>query len=338
MKANWKWLQLFADGGDGVAAGDGGASTTGEASADAGHKRLLELGVPADKLKKRAKRASAEMPAGAVTTELTRQTERPEQVAAADESTEEKKESGRMTWEQIKADPEYNREMQNMIQARLKNAKQAQETLGMLTPALEKLAHGYGMDIGEKLDFGELAKKIQEDSSRTKERALELGTSEEIAAKLDQFDLEQARKRRSQREIDEDQKMQQHYQFLQRQAEEMKKLFPDFDLDTELKNPSFLRMTAPGMPISMEDAYFAVHRKELQGRAMQVAAQTAAQQISNAIQAGARPQENGTSAAAPSVTSFDYKHASKEQREALKQRIRMASARGEKIYPGTFRR
>ena len=39
-------------------------------------------------------------------------------------------------------------------------------------------------------------------------------------------------------------------------------------------------------------------------------------------------------AQAPSVTTFDYAHASREQREALKRQIREAAARGEKIYPG----
>ena len=48
----------------------------------------------------------------------------------------------------------------------------------------------------------------------------------------------------------------------------------------------------------------------------------------------ARPAENGTSSQAPSVTRFDYKRASREEREALKARIYAADARGEKLYPG----
>ena len=111
----------------------------------------------------------------------------------------------------------------------------------------------------------------------------------------------------------------------------MKKVFPNFDLMAELKNPAFARMTAPNVGISVEDAYYAVHRNEIQTAAMQVTAQKTAQKISNSIQAGSRrPNENGTTGQAPSVTTFDYQRASKEQREALKRRIRS----GEKIYPG----
>ena len=114
----------------------------------------------------------------------------------------------------------------------------------------------------------------------------------------------------------------------------MKAAFPGFDLRRELQNPVFARMTSPNVGISVEDAYYAVHRREIQTAAMQVTAQKTAQKISNAIQAGQRrPAENGTSGQAASVTTFDYSKASRTQREALKQRIRAAAARGEKLYP-----
>ena len=111
----------------------------------------------------------------------------------------------------------------------------------------------------------------------------------------------------------------------------MKKVFPNFDLKTEMQNPVFARMMAPDMPFTVEQAYHAVHHKELQSAAMQVTAQKVAQKISNDIQSGRRrPSENGTSGQAPSVTTFDYRSMSPEQRKSLKDRIRS----GEKIYPG----
>ena len=104
----------------------------------------------------------------------------------------------------------------------------------------------------------------------------------------------------------------------------------------ELQNPVFARMTAPGTGImSVEDAYRAVHRKEIEAAQSQVIAQRTAEKISNSIQAGSRrPDENGTSGQSASVTTFDYSRASKEQREALKREIYAAKARGEKLYPG----
>ena len=96
-------------------------------------------------------------------------------------------------------------------------------------------------------------------------------------------------------------------------------------------------MTSPNVGISVEDAYFAVHRNEIMAAGMQVTAQKTAQKISNAIQAGSRrPTEAGTSGQAPSVTTFDYSKASPEQRAAFKAHLRSEAAKGRKVYPGSY--
>jgi len=129
-----------------------------------------------------------------------------------------------------------------------------------------------------------------------------------------------------------EQQFRNHFRELERQAEEMKLYFPGFDLRQELRNPVFARMTAPGVGLSVEDAFYAVHRRELQSAAVQAAKR----QVSSAIASGAmRPRENGLSGQAPAVSSFDYRSASKEQREDLKRRIRLAAAEGKKLYPGS---
>ena len=127
------------------------------------------------------------------------------------------------------------------------------------------------------------------------------------------------------------QRFQSHMEQLQRQARELQAVFPGLDLRRELRDPLFSRLTSPGVGLSVEDAYYTVHRKELQSAAVQ----TAARQVSNAIASGARrPTESGLSGQAPAVSSFDYRSASPEQRAALKKQIRLAAAEGRKIYPG----
>ena len=228
------------------------------------------------------------------------------------------------------ADPEYNKQMQATMQARLRSAKGAEETLGKLTPALELLARQHGQDPAN-IDYDALVKAISDDESFYEDKALEMGVSVDIAKKIDQQERDTARQQREQERTLEQQKFQQHIMSLERQGEEMKKVFPNFNLRTELQNPVFARMTSPNVGISVQDAYYAIHRNEIQTASMQVTAQKTAQMISNAIQSGSRrPDENGTSGQAPSVTTFDYRSMSPQQREALKKRIRS----GEKIYPG----
>ena len=339
FKNKWLNLQLFA--GEGAGDGGGEGAATGVEAVDPGQQRLLELGVPADKIRKRANRSNAKAPAGAASAAPKAQEAQQTnvQAAAADNPTEENKTAtpARMSWDEIMADPEYNRQMQAVVQSRLRNAKGAEESLSKLTPALELLARKYGQDPAN-IDYDAMAKSISDDESYYEDKALEMGVSVDTAKRIDQQERDTARQQREEARTLEQQKFQNHIMKLEQQGEAMKKVFPNFDLRKELQNPAFARMTSPNVGISVEDAYYAVHRNEIQTAAVQVTAQKTAQKFSNAIQAGSRrPAENGTSGQAPSVTTFDYRNASQEQRNALKARIRSEAAHGRKVYPGSYR-
>ena len=337
-------LQLFA--GEGTAgtagssgAGGDGAGTTGDhgasapATADA-EQRLLELGVPEDKIRKRASKATSRTPAPTAQIPAAGPAEEAAVAPAATQkpTTEDTKDTPkRMTWEEIMADPEYNKQMQATMRARLKSERSAEEALGKMAPAIEVLARKYDLDP-ENMDYGALAKAINDDDAYYEDKALEMGTSVETAKKFDQMERDSEREKRTL----QDQALSQHFARLEQQGAELKKIFPGFDLRKELENPVFVRMTAPGKGImSVEDAYRAVHRKEIEAASSQFIAKKTAENLSNAIQSGSRrPNESGSSSQAPSVTHFDYSKASKQQREAFKSDLRARMARGEKVYPG----
>ena len=322
--------------------GDGGegTATSGENATVAAEQRLRELGVPEDKIRKRASKVASKMPTQTVNTEPVEQkTEvtKEQTPPAEDNPTEEKTENptpARMSWDEIMADPEYNKQMQAVEQSRLKSAKGAEEQLSKITPALELLARKYKLDPAN-MDYDALTKAINDDDAYYEDKALQMGTSVETAKKIDQQERDTARQKRAEELSVQEQKIREHFTSLENQALAMKKVFPNFDLQTELKNPVFLRMTSPSGGISVEDAYYAVHRNEIQTAAMQATAKATAQKISNNIQAGQRrPDENGISGQAPSATTFDYSKASRDQREAFKKDLRARLARGEKVYPG----
>ena len=335
---NTKWLnlQLFAGEGTGGEGGGEGAASGDNASV-AAEQRLRELGVPEDKIRKRANKATVKAPDTTAKAEkVSDNTQQPsEQGAAAntpEETTTEK--PTRMSWDEIMADPEYNKQMQSVVQSRLRTAKDAEGNLAKLTPAIELLARRYNLDPAN-MDYDALTKAINDDDSYYEEKALEMGVSVETAKKIDRQERDAAREKAENERTLHEEKFRQHFIKLEQQGEAMKRIFPNFDLRTEINNPAFARMTSPNVGISVEDAYYAVHRNEIQTAAMQVTAQKTAQKISNAIQSGSRrPDELGTSSQAPSATTFDYRNAAKDQREALKKRIRDAAARGEKLYPG----
>ena len=340
--SKWLWLQLFADGGDGGAgaAGDGGtaAATTGDNTAAdpaAGDNRLRELGVPEDVLQRRAQRGNRNGRKAATAPATAAQ----EAAAPTSNSTTPEESTGtpapaRMSWKEIMDDPEYNQEMQRTVQQRLGKAKAAEDAMGDLSPALELLARHYGLDA-ENIDAKALAKAISDDDGYYEDKALELGVPVETAKQIDRTERDAARQQRQEAATIEEQRIEQHFSKMQADAAALKQKFPGFDLMTELKNPTFVRLTAPGSGLSVEDAYYAIHREEIQAAANANVARNVANRMANNIRSGnARPAENGTSSQAPSVTSFDYKRASREEREALKARIYAADARGEKLYPG----
>ena len=217
-----------------------------------------------------------------------------------DAATEEGSQN-RLTWEQILKDPEYNAQIQKIVRSRVKEESRNKAILETLDPALRQLAEQYGLDP-ENVDHGALAEAIT-------------GQNQPRVTPQQQFAG--------------------HIRKLQQQEQEFRAIVPGFDLRQELRNPLFVRLTSPGVGLSVEDAFYAVHRREMQEKSMEAAAQQAARMVSNAIASGShRPQESGTAAQAPSVSRFDYRSATPQQRQALKDAIRKAAAEGRKIYPG----
>ena len=89
---------------------------------------------------------------------------------------------------------------------------------------------------------------------------------------------------------EQDLALRQHFSALEKQAETMRETFPGFDLKTELNDPVFVRLTSPMVGLSVEDAYYAIHHREITGEA----ARAAAEMIGNSVQAGRNmPNENG---------------------------------------------
>ena len=220
----------------------------------------------------------------------------PEGQAAAD--TDPK---NRLTWEQILKDPEYNAQLQKIIRSRVKEEGRNKAILETLDPALRQLAAQHGLDP-ENLNHAALAEAI---------------TRQNLPQETPQ------------------QRFAGHIRKLQQQAQDFQRAVPGFDLRQELRNPLFARLTSPGVGLSVEDAFYAVHRKAIQEKSMEAAARQATRMVSNAIASGShRPEESGTAAQAPSVSRFDYRNATPEQRKALKDAIRKAAAEGRKIYPG----
>ena len=124
----------------------------------------------------------------------------------------------------------------------------------------------------------------------------------------------------------EEARIRQHFSRLQQQEQAMKQVYPNFSLQEELKNPNFLRLTSPEVGISVEDAYYAVHHKELAPQMMAYGMQRAKTQLSQTIQAQrSRPAEGAMKqqGQAAAEVKIDPRNLTRREREEIKRQVRL---------------
>ena len=217
----------------------------------------------------------------------------------------------------------YDARVQDTIQKRFKNAKENENKLNSLIPTLEMLSKKYGVDAS---DIDALNKAIQEDDSYYEEEAMEKGISVQQLKEIRRMERENADLKKQMEEHNAKESASKLYASWMNQAEQLKSVYPSFDLETEMKNPEFVKLLRAG--IDIRPAYEVLHTNEIIPAAMQFAAQTAERKLTNKVMAnGARPMENGMNSQSAAVVKSDVSQLSKADRQEIARRV----ARGEKI-------
>lgn len=217
----------------------------------------------------------------------------------------------------------YDQRVQDTIQKRLKGTKETVDKYNSLTPTLEMLSKKYGVDPS---DIKALNKAIQEDDSYYEEEALEKGITVQQLKEIRKMERENAELKAQMNEQTRKENAAQQYSAWMKQAEEAKRTYPSLDLNTEAKNPQFLRLLNSGVDVAT--AYAVIHKDEIIPAAMQYTAQAVERKITNKVIAnGARPNENGISSQSATITKSDVSQLTKADRQEIKRRV----ASGEKI-------
>ena len=217
----------------------------------------------------------------------------------------------------------YDARMQDTIQKRLKSSKETVDKYNELAPTLEMLAKKYGVDIG---DIASLNKAIQEDDSYYEEEALEKGISVQQLKEIRKMERENAALKAQMDEAKRQENGKKLYAAWMQQADEAKKIYPSFDIRTEMANPKFVDLLRSN--IDVRTAYEVLHKDDIIRGAMQFTAQTVESKIAKSIASGgARPAENGMSSQSAAVVKSDVSQLSKADRAEIIRRVQ----RGEKI-------
>lgn len=311
MSGIWKWLQFFAEGASG---GDGGDAGTGVTSADAGQstgvtaddagQRLEKLGVPKDKADRFRK-------------SMERRGVKPAK-NSDDNGGQQNQQAGQgVTWDDFMAIPENQQRLQTMMAERGKSATEARnaanEQMSKFDPVMQLLARRYNVEAKDgKLDFDAIIKAAIEDDLFFEDEALERGES---VSKV-KSDWQKDREAKQQQAADRERQLQEHFYKMQQQAADLKQEFPNFDFEQELKNPDFVRLTAPDVGFDVRRAFRAAHMDEIEKQQVEAVAARAKADAARAVQAGqARPRENGSSSA-PFNATPNLKSMKREERHA----------------------
>ena len=303
-------LQLFADGG--AAGGDGGA-----AAAAAG-----ETGTPAPDTGVRKKRR--ENPLANVQYGIQQQTSaQPD--ATAQQAAEQEEDNTEDNFESLikgKYKADFDSHVQGIIQQRFKKNAENEALLESYKPLMEAIGKKFNVD---PTDVDGMLNAVSFDKEALEEEAIQRGMSIESLMTVKELERKSEKLNKLEQQSAAQQRMQAHFTQLSQQAEAAKATYPGFDLMAELNNPTFARLTAPGVGIDAKTAYELVHKDEI----MAANAQAQAQKISKAIQAnGARPAENGLNAGqSASTVKTDPRTLTRDDRAELRRRV----ARGEKV-------
>ena len=218
----------------------------------------------------------------------------------------------------------YDARVQDTIQKRLKSSKETVDRYNALTPTLELLAQKYG--VKDFNDIEALNKAIEADDSYFEEEALEKGMTVTQLKEMRQMERENAELKRQMQEQKTQENASKLYSAWMQQAEDAKKVYPSFDLRTEMNNPKFVDLLKSN--IDVRTAYEVLHKDEIIPAAMQFTAKTVEQKLANKIMAnGARPTENGMNSQSAAVVKSDVSQLSKADRQEIIRRVQ----RGEKI-------
>lgn len=227
----------------------------------------------------------------------------------------------------------YDAKVQSIVRDRLKNSKAAEADIKALEPMLELLGKKYGIDKGEK-SSSEFAKAVsaavENDNEMYSDEALELGISVEQLRKNKAAERSAMTMQNQLAELQREKAQRETFAKWYAEGEEVKQMYPGFDLNTELRNKDFFDiMRVPNM--SVRTAYEIVHKDEIMPAAMQYTAKRVEENLAKKMAARqSRPAENGVSSNSPSLTKTDVTKLTRADRDEINRRV----ARGEKITFG----
>ena len=183
---------------------------------------------------------------------------------------------------------EYKQHVESIVKQRIKDHKETKSNLDAAYKALDKLAFKYKAKAG---DYKAIINAIESDDSVYEQEAIERGVSVDTVKYEQQLKNENSTMKAQIEEFERQKQDACNRAIIQRwtkEAEALKEIYPDFDLDKEIEDKTFVHLL--GVPnLTMRQAYDALHPEARDSR---VSNKTAQQVVQNIAARGLRPAES----------------------------------------------
>ena len=220
----------------------------------------------------------------------------------------------------------FDARMQKAIKERVGEVKQLQQQLQQQNDVIGLVAKKYGISTYK---MGDIREALESDDVFWEEAAADQGMTVDSYKKMVKLEAENEALHKAREEAERKNQKDAVFQKWDREAEELKRMYPQFDLQSEIQDKRFLDLMGAG--IDMRTIYETLHHDEILPALMQQTAKAATKQQAAAARSGQmRPAENGMSSRPAAQTVKDPAKMTKEERQEYARR----AARGEII---TFR-
>ena len=221
-------------------------------------------------------------------------------------------------------DDQYKREYDKRVEGAVRRRMRAADAkFAQMDPMFDVLAKKYGVGRGDdgKLDMQALMAAVMSDDGLLEEQAAEEGLTPEGMRKV----MRAEQIERSMQAQQAEQENMRLFAAIQEEAEALKAVYPDFDLDAEIGDERFgsllISLQRAGVDAPLRTAYEVAHRQELLQRAVNYTAAKARQDVAASVQSNlSRPREMGSSGA-PAQSNFDPEKMTKKDYEAIKAKV-----------------
>lgn len=223
---------------------------------------------------------------------------------------------------------EYADLTEELMQNAVTEATRRLEASPAMKGLMQALQEKYGTDANDLVALTEAVRNgAVKDDAYYEKLAMEKGVSTRTARELDKLESQNKYLTEQQQMIQQMERQREQQARIaelqagwDREAEQLKAQYPDFNMAEVLANPEVEKMMRSG--VSMTNAYRSAYFDRILKQQQAVTAQQVEQGVVNRMQQrNARPGENGTRPGSAVQTKIDVSHMSRKEMEEMEKRV-----------------